>query len=117
MYMIKNLRIIKGLFVFVFVFGVIVCLGLISEYFYVKENNVMYVFVNSLGEIVKLNDNIVRIDLKKGIDYSVDKNGVVILKDVKIGKKEILLLIVKDKNGKNVMLIYFEKDGKLGFYV
>lgn len=42
---------------------------------------------------------------------------MVILKDVKIGKKEILLLIVKDKNGKNVMLIYFEKDGKLGFYV
>lgn len=39
------------------------------------------------------------------------------LKDVKTGKKEILPSTVKDKNGKNVTLIYFEKDGKLGFYV
>ncbi|MDA5433341.1 hypothetical protein PH265_00020 [Staphylococcus aureus] len=39
------------------------------------------------------------------------------LKDVKTGKKEILPSTAKDKNGKNVTLIYFEKDGKLGFYV
>ncbi|MGZ0075978.1 hypothetical protein ACVXZY_13885 [Staphylococcus aureus] len=38
-------------------------------------------------------------------------------KDVKTGKKEILPSTAKDKNGKNVTLIYFEKDGKLGFYV
>ena len=37
------------------------------------------------------------------------------LKDVKTGKKEILPSTAKDKNGKNVTLIYFEKDGKLGF--
>ncbi|HHE7061752.1 TPA: hypothetical protein ACPFCE_002142 [Staphylococcus aureus] len=39
------------------------------------------------------------------------------LKDVKTGKKEILPSTAKDKNGKKVTLIYFEKDDKLGFYV
>ncbi|MBY7665338.1 hypothetical protein FNK43_11075 [Staphylococcus agnetis] len=39
------------------------------------------------------------------------------LKDVDTGKKEILPSSAKDKNGKNVTLIYYEKDGKLGFYV
>ncbi|WP_398570710.1 hypothetical protein [Staphylococcus aureus] len=92
----------------------IVCSGLTSEHSYAKENNVMHASANSSGEIVKLNDNTARIDLKKGIDYSVDKNGVATLKDVKTGKKEILPSTAKDKN---VTLIYFEKDGKLGFYV
>lgn len=117
MYMIKNSRIIKGSLAFALVSGVIVCSGLTSEHSYAKENNVMHASANSSGEIVKLNDNTARIDLKKGIDYSVDKNGVATLKDVKTGKKEILPSTAKDKNGKNVTLIYFEKDGKIGFYV
>ena len=65
MYMIKNSRIIKGSLAFALVSGVIVCSGLTSEHSYAKENNVMHASANSSGEIVKLNDNTARIDLKK----------------------------------------------------
>ncbi|MCQ9301432.1 hypothetical protein [Staphylococcus hyicus] len=117
MYQFNNSKVLKGSLAIVITTGLIVSSGVTSEYSYAKETNVTHPSKKSSGEIVKLNDNTARIDLNKGIDFTVDKNGVATLKDVNTGKKEILPSTAKDKNGKNVTLIYYEKGGKLGVYV
>lgn len=110
-------KIVKGFIAFAIATSVTVAPSLDSNLTFADEKQQAQSNEKSSGEIVKVDENIARIDLNENITYSVDENGVATLKDKNTKKSEKLPTSAKDKNGKDVNLVYFEEDGKLGVQV
>ncbi|WP_409323931.1 hypothetical protein [Staphylococcus caprae] len=111
-------KVVKGFATFAIITGMTVSTGLADNHSQAAENNqTQKASSKSAGEIVKIDDNMGRIDLNKNITYNVDENGIATLKDKNTNKTEQLPSTAKDKNGKNVNIVYFEEKGKLGMQV
>ena len=120
MYNINTSKIIKASLAFVIASGIVfspIGIDNDSEASEASEANSSMVSKKCAGTISKINDNVARIDLNKGITYNVDENGIATIKDTRSGKTEQLPVTAKDKNGENATLVYFEDDGKLGVQV
>ncbi|WP_412519600.1 hypothetical protein [Staphylococcus simulans] len=110
-------KISKTCVAFVVASSLVLTPTVMNNYSEASETSQSDVSANSAGTISKINDNTARIDLNKGITYNVDENGMATIKDSNSGKTEKLPFEAKDKNGKDVVLVYFEEDGKLGVKV
>ena len=120
MYNINTSKIIKASLAFVIASGIVfspIGIDNDSEASEASEANSSMVSKKCAGTISKINDNVARIDLNKGITYNVDENGIATIKDTRSGKTEQLPVTAKDKNGENATLVYIEEDGKQGVQV
>ncbi|VYU27474.1 hypothetical protein [Staphylococcus simulans] len=110
-------KVTKGCVAFVVASSLVLAPTVINNYSEASETRQSDVSIDSAGTISKINDNVARIDLNKGITYNIDKNGIATIKDTHSGKTEQLPVTAKDKNGEDATLVYFEEDGKLGVQV
>lgn len=68
---------------------------------------------SAAGQMSKVGEHDAQFNLNKNITYDVDENGVATLTDKNSGKTEQLPYSSKDKDGKDVTLVYYEENDKL----
>lgn len=112
----QTTKLTKGMATLAIACSITVGMGDNNHYVEAAKNNSITSTQQDSGKIVKIDENTARIDLHKNISYSIDKNGQATLKDKNTNKTETLPNRTKDKNGRDVSLVYFENDGKLGVY-
>ncbi|WRN81376.1 hypothetical protein UM654_06150 [Staphylococcus aureus] len=68
---------------------------------------------SAAGQMSKVGEHDAQFNLNKNITYDVDENGIATLTDKNNGKTEQLPYSAKDKDGKDVTLVYYEENDKL----